>query len=118
MISKIANVWVPVSDVSRALDFYSNTLGFEVLKQDGDWAEVDAGGLNLGLNGRESRGTASDGGPVVTFEPEGGIESAKKELESKGVTFAAEVSEHDWGKVATFKDSEGNDLQLYEPPSG
>ena len=29
----------------------------------------------------------------------------------------AEISEHDWGRVATFKDSEGNDLQLYEPPS-
>ncbi len=31
--------------------------------------------------------------------------------------FLAEISEHDWGRVATFKDSEGNDLQLYEPPS-
>jgi len=27
------------------------------------------------------------------------------------------MSEHEWGRVATFKDSEGNDLQLYEPPS-
>jgi hypothetical protein len=31
--------------------------------------------------------------------------------------FLAEISEHDWGRVATFKDSGGNDLQLYEPPS-
>ena len=39
-------------------------------------------------------------------------------LKGKGVEFSAEVSEHEWGRVATFKDSEGNDLRLYEPPSG
>ena len=40
-----------------------------------------------------------------------------EDLKGKGVEFAAEISEHEWGGVATFKDSEGNDLQLYEPPS-
>jgi predicted enzyme related to lactoylglutathione lyase len=29
---------------------------------------------------------------------------------------SAGISEHDWGRVAIFKDSEGNDIQLYEPP--
>ena len=28
------------------------------------------------------------------------------------------VPVEDIGRVAAFKDSEGNDLQLYEPPSG
>ncbi len=53
MIKGVGNVWVPVEDVERALDFYQNTLGFSVIKQDGPWAEVDANGLNIGLNGRE-----------------------------------------------------------------
>jgi hypothetical protein len=35
----------------------------------------------------------------------------------QGVEVAAEISEHPWGRVTTFKDSEGNDLQLYGPPS-
>lgn len=117
MISNVANVWVPVEDTTRALDFYTSTLGFEVKKQDGDWAEVDAGGLSIGLNGRESKGAGAKGGPVITFEPEGGIEQTKSDLEAKGVTFTADVSEHEWGKIATFQDSEGNDLQLYEPPA-
>ena len=38
-------------------------------------------------------------------------------LKEQGVEVSAEISEHPWGRVATFKDSEGNDLQLYEPPS-
>ncbi len=117
MIEGVANVWVPVEDTDRALDFYQNTLGFSLVKRDGQWAEVDAGGLNIGLNGREPRGAGS-GGIVVTFQPEAGLDATVADLKGRGVEFPAEVSEHDWGRVATFKDSEGNDLQLYEPPKG
>jgi predicted enzyme related to lactoylglutathione lyase len=116
MIKGVANVWVPVQDIERAGAFYQNTLGFSLIKRDGPWAEVDAGGLNIGLNGREPEGTQSNGGPVITFQPEAGLNAAVEDLKSKGVQFPAEISEHDWGRVATFKDTEGNDLQLYEPP--
>ena len=118
MVKGVVNVWVPVEDVERALNFYQNILGFSVIKQDGPWAEVDANGLNIGLNGREPWGAQAGGGPVITFQPEAGLEAAVEELKDKGVDFPAEISEHEWGHVATFKDSEGNDLQLYEPLSG
>jgi len=63
------------------------------------------------------QGTAErDGGPVISFQPDGDIAEAKRELESRGVQFPADISEHPWGRIATFKDSEGNDLQLYAPP--
>jgi predicted enzyme related to lactoylglutathione lyase len=116
MVKGVANVWVPMEDIERELDFYQNTLNFPVIKQDGPWVEIDANGLNIGLNGREPKG-AHGGGPVITFEPEAGLEAAVEGLKGKGVEFPAEISEHEWGRVATFKDSEGNDLQLYEPPS-
>jgi predicted enzyme related to lactoylglutathione lyase len=118
MVGGVANVWVPVEDIERALEFYRNALGFSVIKRDGPWAEVDANGLNIGLNGRESQGTRVEGGPVITFQPEVELEAAVEELEGKGVEFPAQISRHEWGRVATFKDSEGNDLQLYESPSG
>jgi predicted enzyme related to lactoylglutathione lyase len=121
MVRGVANVWVPVEeiveDIQRALDFYQNTLGFSVIKRDGPWAEVDANGLNIGLNGREPLGVRAGGGPVITLQPEAELEAANEELKGKGVEFPAQISEHEWGRVATFKDSEGNDLQLYEPPS-
>ena len=117
MVKGFANVWVPVEDIERALDFYQNTLNFPVIKQDGPWAEIDANGLNIGLNGREPKGAHGGGGPVITFQPEAGLEAAVEGLKGKGVEFPAEISEHEWGRVATFKDSEGNDLQLYEPPN-
>ena len=116
MVNGVAAVWVPVQDMDRAIDFYGETLGLSVEKQNDDWAEVDANGLMIGLNAREGTGH-SHGGAVITFQPEGGIETAKQELEDAGVDFPADISEHPWGKIATFKDSEGNDLQLYAPPS-
>ncbi len=86
MVKGGANVWVPMEDIERALDFYQNTLNFPVIKQDGPWAEIDANGLNIGLNGREPKG-AQGGGPVITFEPEAGIEAAVEGLKGKGVEF-------------------------------
>ena len=113
----IANVWLPVGDTDRAVQFYEGTLGLSLAKRDGDWAEVETDGLRIGLNGREPEGAGAEGGPVVTFQPDGGLEAAMQELQEKGVDFAAGISEHEWGRVVTFQDPDGNDLQLYEPPS-
>jgi predicted enzyme related to lactoylglutathione lyase len=117
-VKGVATVWVPVEDMERAVAFYGETLGFEVTREDDGWAEADANGLMIGLNGRESEGAGDGGGPVISFQPEGELEEAKQELESQGVSFPGEISEHPWGRIATFKDSEGNDLQLYAPPKG
>jgi len=117
MIRSVANVWMPVQDIERAVDFYQNVLGFRLVNRDGPWAEVDANGVRVGLNGREPKGANTEGGPVLTFQPEAvSLEEAAEELKSNGVEFPAGISEHDWGRVATFKDPDGNDLQLYEPP--
>lgn len=117
MFRGVAVVWMPVQDIERAKGFYQDTLGLQITEEDGDWAEVDANGLTLGLNGREPEGAGSKGGPMVTFRPEGSLEETVTNLKEQGVEVPAEISEHPWGRVATFKDSEGNDLQLYEPPS-
>jgi predicted enzyme related to lactoylglutathione lyase len=117
MLQGVAVVWMPVEDIERAKAFYRDTLRLPIKNEDGPWAEVDANGLTIGLNGREPAGTAAEGGPVVTFQSEGSLEKTVGDLKDQGVEFPAEISEHDWGRVATFKDSEDNDLQLYEPPT-
>jgi catechol 2,3-dioxygenase-like lactoylglutathione lyase family enzyme len=55
MVKGVANVWVPVEDIGRALDFYRDTLGFSVIKEDGPWAEIDANGLNPTTSSSTSR---------------------------------------------------------------
>jgi predicted enzyme related to lactoylglutathione lyase len=115
MIQKTAVVWLPVSDMKTSLSFYKDQLGLKELQAESDWSMLDAGGLNVGLNASES--PSGDGGAVLAFEPEGGLEDAVQKLRDGGVDVPGEITEHPWGRIATFKDPDGNDLQFYESPS-
>ncbi len=103
MIRGVANIWMPVQNIDRAVDFYETVLGLPVVKRDGPWAEIDANGVMVGLNGREPEGAGSEGGPVLTFQTESSLEDAVADLKGRGVEFPAEISEHYWGRLATFK---------------
>ena len=117
MASGVATVWLPVKDMKRAMDFYGGTLGLEVKRDSDEWSELDANGLMIGLNARESSGADGSGGALLTFQPDGGLDEEVSRLKDAGVSFVGDISDHPWGRIASFKDSEGNDLQLYEPPS-
>jgi predicted enzyme related to lactoylglutathione lyase len=114
MIKGIASVWLPVDDMDKAVAFYRDSLGLEVVEHDGDWSEVTAGDQRIGLNSNES--PSGDGGAVIAFGVDD-LDSTVEKLKGDGVEFADQVSEHPWGKIVPFKDPAGNDLQLYAPPS-
>ena len=108
----VAVVWFPVSDMDRAVSFYQDTLGLKLEQREDQWAELTANKLRIGLNQAES--AKGDGGGVLAFQPEDGLDAAVSELEGK---VDVEVSEHPWGRIGAFRDPDGNALQLYEPPS-
>lgn len=116
MVHGTAVVWLPVSNVGRSLSFYRDTLSLDELRSGEDRAELDANGLRIGLNATETPG--AHGGAVIAFQPQTSLDETVEQLRGDGVQIAGEISEHPWGRVATFKDPDGNDLQLYEPPSG
>jgi predicted enzyme related to lactoylglutathione lyase len=115
MVEAIATVWLPVTDMQRALSFYEDTLGLGVEQREDEWSMVRVGDVGIGLNARES--PSGDGGAVIAFRADEEIESAVETLKGKGVEVVGGVTDHPWGRVATFKDPDGNDLQYYEPPS-
>ncbi len=117
MVQGVSNVWLPVQDMDRAVGFYRDVLGLDVQMQSPEWSELDASGLSIGLNAREGAGAQADGGAVVTFRADD-IEGEVERLKGKGAVFSGGVSSYEWGSVAPFKDSEGNDLQLFSPPAG
>ncbi len=118
MVKSVSTVWLPVTDMDRAVAFYGETLGLKVTEQDGgDWAQLDAGGTTIGLNGRPEETPDGSGGAVVAFSADGDIEAEVQRLKDAGVTFTGDVSDHPWGRVAPFQDADGNDLQLYAPPA-
>ena len=115
MVAGISVVWLPVTDVDRAVAFYRDRLGLEQVRREDDWAQLDANGLHIGLNATEN--PSGDGGAVIAFQAEDELASAVQKLRNDGVEITGEISEHPWGRVATLKDPDGNDLQLYQPPS-
>jgi predicted enzyme related to lactoylglutathione lyase len=118
MVDSVATVWLPVQDMTRAVAFYRDTLGLTVKSEDADWSEIDADGLMIGLNAREEAGDSTGGGAVISFTPEGSIEDELERIKSRGAEITGEISDHEWGRILPFQDSEGNDLQLYSPPVG
>jgi predicted enzyme related to lactoylglutathione lyase len=114
-ISRIATVWLPVTDMDRSVRFYRDTLGLDVEQHEDEWSEVTAGDVMIGLNGRDEE-QPGEGGAVIAFHSDD-IDADKEELEGNGVEFAGGITEHPWGRIATFHDPDGTELQLYAPPA-
>jgi len=43
------------------------------------------------------------------------LKALYQELKEKGVTFAGEMEEHEYGKFGWIVDPEGNKIELWEP---
>jgi catechol 2,3-dioxygenase-like lactoylglutathione lyase family enzyme len=102
-----------VSDMDRAVAFYTEVLGLTLAFRAGDhWASIDAGGgTQIGLHPRDGQtsGDAISIGLNVT-EP---IETVMAVLSARGVEFG-EVSSDGMLKLANFADPDGNPLYLCE----
>ena len=112
------NVTVYVSNMDRAVHFYTEVLGLKLAYRFGDhWASVELGkGLTIGLHPGAPEGGNDDPGVVksgmsIGLELAGKIEDAVTRLESKGVRFAG-IQAGKSGKFAHFHDPDGNSLYL------
>jgi predicted enzyme related to lactoylglutathione lyase len=123
MLERIQYISVFVSDQDRALDFYTNVLGFEKRVE----APTPDGPrfLSVAVKGQDFElvlwpGTPGEAQPVDGRIPAaytiatGDIRKAVEALESRGVKFETEVLEYPWGYIAVFEDPDGNRLQLRE----
>ena len=107
-----------VSDLNRAVAFYTETLGLKLLQQAGDhFAMIDAGrGSCLGLHptGPKSPKAGRSGSISVGLNVAQPIEEVLKALEAKGVVFRGPIVNDGPVKLASFGDPDGNDLYLCE----
>ena len=112
------NATVYVSDMSRAVRFYVETLGFKLTERHGDhWAMVDAGdGFVIGLHpASEAQPSPGARGSIqIGFMVEQSIDDVVAVLSNRGVVFDGPVRD-DGVKIASFRDPDGTALYLYEP---
>lgn len=118
MISHVKLIGIFVTDQQRALNFYRDKLGFEVLTdepytQDARWIEVAPPGGQTRLSlGRASRPEDRVGGFAhIVFKCKD-VRATYEELRGRGVEFLGEIQEESWGVMAQFADPDGNTFVL------
>lgn len=122
-LTEIGRVAIPAADQDRALDFYVNTLGFELRSDDAfadgrmRWIEVAPAGAPTAIAiapPMEGGPTAVDTGIVITSTD---IEADHAALKAEGVDVDDEIAR--WGDpvppMFRLRDPAGNSLTIVEP---
>jgi catechol 2,3-dioxygenase-like lactoylglutathione lyase family enzyme len=111
----VDHIYYWTRDMDRALAFYTEVVGFPLVRRDGDeWAELDGGSIRLALHGAEDHPAS---GTVVLRVHD--LDEMRWTLEQRGAVFDAYVGEVEgYARFATFRDPDGNPVQIIEYAGG
>ena len=111
-----------VSNMDRAITFYTETLGLTLAFRAGNhYAEIDAGdGLVLGLHpSRSGSPTPGVGGAItVTLGVTESLDQVVRKLEENGVRFPSAIQSDGPVRIVGFEDLDGNTMWLCEQSNG
>jgi catechol 2,3-dioxygenase-like lactoylglutathione lyase family enzyme len=113
MIGAIDHVYYWTRDMDAAVAFYRDVLGLNLVRRNGDeWAEFEAGPIRLALHGGGE--TPRSGGGTAVFRVDD-LDGTRWVLEERGAPFDEFVGEVEgFARFATFRDPDGNPLQIIE----
>lgn len=109
------NVSIYVSDMDRAIAFYTQAVGLKLrVRIANEWAELDAGGgLTVGLH--PANPASAQPGTVGAINIELAVDDLDAEvaaLQERGVRFPGAIQEYENVRLATFLDPDQNVLLL------
>ena len=106
-------VYFFVSDMERAVSFYRDALGLQLVYRSGeDWAQFEAGPVQLGLHA-SAQGEHRPGG-TLAFRVDD-LDSSRVALAARGISFTPEGGgEGGEPRFVEFRDPDGNVLGLLE----
>jgi catechol 2,3-dioxygenase len=120
--TRIGHVHLKVSDLERAIDFYSRVMGFDLkLRYGKSAAFLSAGGYHhhIGLNTWESRGgsPAPDGHTglyhtAFLYPTRKALAEALRQVISAGVKLDG-AADHGVSEALYFRDPDGNGIEIY-----
>ena len=100
-------------DLARAKHFYADVLGLEIETQGDSDMEFRLGQVTLDVFDPSSIGQAFAPNPAGIALRVTDVDTARSELEAKGVVFDGETIETGVCRQAWFKDPDGNALMLH-----
>jgi len=107
---------IGVKDIKASMNWYQEVLGFKLLylMEEMAWGELESPvqRVNVGLS--QVEGPRGKGGATLVFGVKD-IDSARKNLEEKGVKFDGETyTIEGMVRLATFFDPDGNTFMFYQ----
>ena len=122
MTMTIQIVSIPVADQDKAKQFYTEILGFDVVRDnpmgpDQRWVELrpTGGGPSITLvTWFESMPPGAVQGLVLNTDE---IDATVDSFAARGLKLAA-IESAPWGRFSTFRDPDGNGWVLQAPPQG
>lgn len=110
-------VTVFVSNMDRAVQFYTEVLGMKVEYRFGnDWTSLKTDdGVTVGLHPASKESPAGRKGSItIGFEVSESIEKAVNSMKAKGVRFVSPIVDDKEIKAAHFEDPDGNEMYVVE----
>ena len=119
MIKGIAGVIIWTANVERLGHFYRDVLDLKPVSQRDGFMAFQFGDMRFSISDHsEVKDEAKDPLRIMVNLAVDDIHSAYQRLRKGGVEFLREPEKEHWGGyVATFKDPDGNVLQLLQQPS-
>ena len=118
MITHLKFMSIPVADQQRALNFYTEKLGFRVATNQEmgpgkRWIELRIGRAEtrivlFTMDGEEGRVGSQMNCSIACDD----VEATYRQLSERGVEFEGPPQEQPWGSYVIMKDSEGNRFVL------
>ena len=112
-VERVDFVSVLTQDLPRAKRFYSQVLGLEVESEGDSDLEFRCGQVTLDVFDPSSIGQPFAPSPAGLALRVPDVDTARAELEAKGIEFDGETIETSVCKQAWFKDPDGNALMLH-----
>jgi catechol 2,3-dioxygenase len=119
---RIGHVHLKVAHLERALGFYCDVLGFELMQRMGDSAAfISAGGYHhhIGLNTWESRGGSAPAAGTtglfhlaILYPTRASLRDALRRLVEAGVPLDG-TADHGVSEALYLRDPDGNGVELY-----
>jgi catechol 2,3-dioxygenase-like lactoylglutathione lyase family enzyme len=121
MITGVQDIYYNVSNMDKAVEFYTNVLGMKLKHKDQWWSALDCGGVSVGLHWTEGSAVpeipqdshGANTGATLTLRSND-VASDRRHLEKNGAMILGEANQP-WGHMLVFKDPDGNILKLMAP---
>jgi len=111
--AKLETVFLWTRDFRAMRSFYHDVLGLAITYENPHFANLQGRGVSIALHAERERHSSGDNWHIEFLVDD--IDAAVAELSRRGVV-TDPIREESFGRITTFRDPEGNEIGLEEPP--